>query len=44
MKCHLPPAAMAYLRALCAIHGITLSEAVALAVAAAVRGEPLAPR
>jgi len=41
VKCYLPPESMAYLRALCAIHRITLSEAIALAVASAVRGEPL---
>lgn len=42
VKCYLPPDAMAYLHALCDIHHVSLSEAVALAVAAALRGEPLA--
>lgn len=41
VKCHLPPEAVAYLRALCDIHGITISEAVAMAVTAALRGETL---
>lgn len=41
VKCYLPPEAMAYLRALGDIHAVSLSEAVALAVTAAVRGEPL---
>jgi hypothetical protein len=44
VKCYLAPDAMAYLGALCAIHRITLSEAVALALAAALRGEPLPAR
>jgi hypothetical protein len=41
VKCYLPPDAMAYLRALCDIHNVSLSEAVTLAVTAALRGEPL---
>lgn len=41
VKTHLPPDAMAYLKALSTIHGVTLSEAVALALMAALRGQPI---
>ncbi len=43
VKCYLPPEAMAYLGALCDIHHVTISEAVAMAVARALRGDPLPP-
>lgn len=41
VKFYLEPVAMAYLGALCEVHRITISEAVAMAVSAALRGESL---
>lgn len=38
VKCHLSPEIVAYLEALRAIHGITLGEAVSMAVAGFFRG------
>jgi hypothetical protein len=41
VKTHLPPEAVAYLKALSTIHSVTMSEAVALALMAAMRGQPI---
>lgn len=41
VKCHLKPDAMAYLEALRKIHGVTLSDAISMALAAAIRGDAL---
>lgn len=41
VKCHLPPEAIAYLEALRKIHGVTLADAVSMALAAVIRGETL---
>lgn len=38
VKCHLSPEIVAYLEALRAIHGITMGEAITMAVSAAFRG------
>lgn len=40
MKCYLDPEQLAYLKALCAIHVVSISDAVALAVTHLMRGEP----
>lgn len=39
IKCHLPPETIAYLEALREIHGVTLADAISLAVIAVIRGE-----
>lgn len=39
VKCYLPADALAYLHALCKIHHITVSRAIAMALANALRGE-----
>lgn len=41
VKCYLPADAMAYLGALCQIHDVTISKAVAMAVTHALRGDVL---
>jgi len=41
VKCALPKEAIAYLEALRKIHNISISDAITLALAAVVRGEPL---
>jgi hypothetical protein len=41
VKCALSPEAIAYLEALREIHGVTISEAISMAVMAVIRGEPL---
>lgn len=43
VKCFLRPDHLAYLRGLCDIHDVTIADAVALALTAAMRGEMSAP-